>query len=137
MPELPEVEVVKKSLKDNICNLSFSKVIINTNKLRYTINKNLHDTIKNKKILSVERRSKYILINLDKNLTLLAHLGMTGKFFLVNKKKQKQKTSFYYEITKKDEKHNQGSISFTVEALSFGVRLLDGLSSRARTVEKE
>jgi len=106
MPELPEVEVVKKSLKDNICNLSFSKVIINTNKLRYTINKNLHDTIKNKKILSVERRSKYILINLDKNLTLLAHLGMTGKFFLVNKKKQKQKTSFYYEITKKDEKHN-------------------------------
>ena len=106
MPELPEVEVVKKSLKDNICNLSFSKVIINTNKLRYTINKNLQDTIKNKKILSVERRSKYILINLDKNLTLLAHLGMTGKFFLVNKKKQKQKTSFYYEITKKDEKHN-------------------------------
>ena len=106
MPELPEVEVVKKSLKDNICNLSFSKVIINTNKLRYTINKNLNDAIKNKKILSVERRSKYILINLDKNLTLLIHLGMTGKFFIIDKKKQKQKTSFYYEITKKDEKHN-------------------------------
>ncbi len=106
MPELPEVEVVKKSLKNKIINLSFRKVIINTNKLRYTINKNLIKTITNKKILTISRRSKYILINLDKNITILIHLGMTGKFYLVDKKNRKKKTSFYYKISTNDRKHN-------------------------------
>ena len=39
MPELPEVEVVKRSLEKNINNLIIKKVIINTNKLRYIIQK--------------------------------------------------------------------------------------------------
>ena len=39
MPELPEVEVVKRSLKRGITNLSIKKVIIKTNKLRYILNK--------------------------------------------------------------------------------------------------
>jgi len=106
MPELPEVEVVKKSLKNKIIDLSFRKVLINTNKLRYTINKDLNKIIINKKILSIDRRSKYILINLEKNITILTHLGMTGKFFLVDKKKIHSKTSFYYKISNRDKKHN-------------------------------
>ena len=39
MPELPEVEVVKKSLNRNIKTLTIKKVIIKTKKLRYLINK--------------------------------------------------------------------------------------------------
>lgn len=107
MPELPEVEVVKRSLEKNINNLIFKKVIVNTNKLRYIIDRNKIKTIINKKILSIKRRSKYILIFLTGEITLLFHLGMTGKFFIQKNNGSKCKTSFYYKINKeKDEKHN-------------------------------
>ena len=71
MPELPEVEVVKRSLKNKIINLRIKKVTINTNKLRYSIIKKDFDKIINTKILSVKRRSKYLLINLQKCSLLL------------------------------------------------------------------
>ena len=74
MPELPEVEVVKKSLGAKLKNLTIKKVNIINNKLRYEIDNKQFNKIKNQKIISIQRRSKYILINLNKNLTILAHL---------------------------------------------------------------
>ena len=85
MPELPEVEVVKRSLKRGIINLSIKKVIIKTNKLRYILDKNKFRLIKNKKITTIRRRSKYIIILFDSNLSMLIHLGMTGKFYFKKK----------------------------------------------------
>jgi len=106
MPELPEVEVVKRSLKNNIINLNIKKVTINTNKLRYKINKSKFNKIKDIKILDIKRRSKYLLIKLEKNITILAHLGMTGKFFILDKTGTRKKTSFYYRLNNNDKKHN-------------------------------
>ena len=106
MPELPEVEVVKKSLDDKVKNLSITRVFINNSKLRYKINSRDFYGIKGRKIISIKRRSKYLLINLNKNLTILAHLGMTGKFFIMGKNNKKQKTSFYYSIKKDESKHD-------------------------------
>ena len=106
MPELPEVEVVKKSLENKLKNLTIKKVFITNNKLRYKINNRQFHKIKGKKIISVKRRSKYLLINLNYGLTILAHLGMTGKFFIIDKDERKQKTSFYYSINEKDSKHD-------------------------------
>ena len=94
MPELPEVEVVKRSLKKYIVNLTIKKVLIFTNKLRYTIDKKKFSKIINKKIISVKRRSKYLLIYLDSNIIILVHLGMTGKFFIDNNKKKNKKQVF-------------------------------------------
>ena len=105
MPELPEVEVVKKSLEDKIKNLTIKRVFVNNNKLRYKIDNKSFSKIIGSKIISVKRRSKYLLINLNQNLTILAHLGMTGKFFIFNKKK-KHKTSFYYSLKNNDTKHD-------------------------------
>ena len=81
MPELPEVEVVKKSLERKIVGLTIKKVIINNNKLRFKIINQKLLKLANKKILSIERRSKYLIINLTQKKSLLIHLGMTGKFF--------------------------------------------------------
>ena len=100
MPELPEVEVVKKSLENKLKNLSIKRVFISNNKLRYRIDNKQFNKIKNQKIISIKRRSKYLLINLNKNFTILIHLGMTGKFFIVDNNK-KYKTSFYYSLKKK------------------------------------
>jgi formamidopyrimidine-DNA glycosylase len=105
MPELPEVEVVKKSLETKLKNLIIKKVNIINNKLRYKIDNKQFDKIKGKKIISIQRRSKYLLINLSKDFTILAHLGMTGKFFIIDNNK-KYKTSFYYSLKKKDTKHD-------------------------------
>ena len=111
MPELPEVEVVKKSLEKKLRNLTIKRVNISNNKLRYKIDNNQFNKIKGQKIISVQRRSKYLLINLNKDSTILAHLGMTGKFFIINKNK-KYKTSFYYALKKNDTKHDHISFNF-------------------------
>ena len=46
------------------------------------------------------------MIGLDDNLVILIHLGMTGKFFIVNHKNEKKKTSFYYDLKDGNVKHN-------------------------------
>ena len=104
MPELPEVEVVKRSLKRGIINLYIKKIIIKTNKLRYILNKNKFKLIKNKKITEIRRRSKYIIIFFDSNLSMLIHLGMTGKFYF-QKKSVSLKLSFYHN-NQKEIKHD-------------------------------
>ena len=56
MPELPEVEVVKKSLENKLKNLTIKRVNISNNKLRYKINNEKFNKIKNQKIISIQRR---------------------------------------------------------------------------------
>ena len=89
MPELPEVEVVKKSLKKTIYDLKIKNIEIPNKFLRYKINEKLMKKMIKSKILSVSRRSKYIFINLNNNFTIIMHLGMTGKIIIVDANKKK------------------------------------------------
>ena len=108
MPELPEVEVVKRSLEKKILNLIIQKVKINDSKLRYNVNKEKIYKLKGKKIEKIYRRSKFLIFQLTGKTFMLVHLGMTGKFFFINKKKKKLKTSFYYKLDpEKDSKHDR------------------------------
>ncbi len=108
MPELPEVEVVKRSLISKTQNLIVKAVKINDGRLRYKIDKNKIKKIIGLKFKKITRRSKYLLFFLNKDFVMLVHLGMTGKFFFVDKKKTKYKTSFYYDINNnKDKKHDR------------------------------
>ena len=99
MPELPEVEVVKKSLNKSITKLIIKKIKINNNKLRYRISINDFRSILNKKIKNIKRRSKYLLIEMSNKKVILIHLGMTGKFF-IEKKKHLKRLSFYYNLNR-------------------------------------
>ena len=113
MPELPEVEVVKKSLEKTFLNLVIKNIEIHDKNLRFPIKvKKMKKMIK-AKIISIRRRSKYILINLNNNYTILIHLGMTGKLLIVNSKNRKFKTSFYYELDEKNLKHNHVTFQFS------------------------
>ena len=112
MPELPEVEVVKRSLEKSILNLSIKDVKINDANLRYKLKKRDLNQIIGLKILDIKRRSKYLLFYLTNNVVMLAHLGMTGKF-LISIKKEKKKTSFYYNLKDiKDNKHDRVIFTF-------------------------
>ena len=108
MPELPEVEVVKRSLAKKVENSIIKKVIINDARLRYYVKKKEIRKIIGLRLKKIDRRSKYLLFFFNKNVVMLVHLGMTGKFFFINQKNTKFKTSFYYNIDeKKDHKHDR------------------------------
>ena len=108
MPELPEVEVVKRSLKSKILNSIIKNVQINDHNLRYKVEKEIGKKLVGKKIEKIRRRSKFLIFEIDKSYLMLVHLGMTGKFFFVDQKKKKFKTSFYYLLDyQKDQKHDR------------------------------
>jgi len=112
MPELPEVEVVKRSIEKIIHNLTIKNIIIYNRNLRYKIEAKKLKNLVNTKVLFVKRRSKYILINLDNKQTILLHLGMSGKIIIINYKQQKFRSSFYYDLSNNLEKHNHVVFEF-------------------------
>jgi len=98
MPELPEIEIVKRSLFKKINKAKIVNVKINNKNLRYKITHALPKKLINEKILKISRRSKYLIFHF-KNKLLLAHLGMSGKFLIIRSKDNKMfKTSFYYDL---------------------------------------
>ena len=98
MPELPEIEIVKRSLFKKINKAKIVNVKINNKNLRYKITHALSKQLINEKILKISRRSKYLIFHFKKKL-LLVHLGMSGKFLIVrNEDRQMFKTSFYYNL---------------------------------------
>ena len=108
MPELPEVEVVKRSLINKTQNLIVKAVKIIDGRLRYKIDRNKIKKIIGLRLKKISRRSKYLLFFFNKDIVMLVHLGMTGKFFFIDRKRTKYKTSFYYSINKnKDNKHDR------------------------------
>ena len=108
MPELPEVEVVKRSLESKILNSIIKKVQINDHRLRYKVKREIVKKLTGKKIKKIKRRSKFLIFEINKTYLMLVHLGMTGKFFLEDRNKKKFKTSFYYLLNyQKDQKHNR------------------------------
>ena len=88
MPELPEVEVVRRSLSNLILGLKIKKVTIFSKKLRFKLSKNLKKNVENQKIISISRRGKFLLIKLQNRKVILIHFGMTGKIFIKDKKKK-------------------------------------------------
>ena len=108
MPELPEVEVVKKSLINKMENLIVKAIKIKDGRLRYKINRQKIKSIVGLRFKKISRRSKYLLFFFNKNIVMLVHFGMTGKFFFINNKKTKYKTSFYYDLNEnKDKKYDR------------------------------
>ena len=98
MPELPEVEIIKRSLFKLINNAKINDILIKNKNLRYKLPKNFSKDLVNQKILKISRRSKYLVLHFENKL-LLIHLGMTGKLLILRKKdKSLFKTSFYYDL---------------------------------------
>ena len=85
MPELPEVEIVKLSLKKTIKSKKILKVKVNNRNLRFKIQKDFEALLKRRKIIDVNRKAKYLIIILDDNKYLIMHFGMSGTLHLLKK----------------------------------------------------
>lgn len=98
MPELPEIEIVKRSLFKMINKARIIDIKINNKNLRYKIPHTFSKRLIGEKILRISRRAKYLIFHFKKKL-LLVHLGMTGKLLIMKSCDNTVfKTSFYYDL---------------------------------------
>ncbi|MCZ4347800.1 bifunctional DNA-formamidopyrimidine glycosylase/DNA-(apurinic or apyrimidinic site) lyase [Devosia neptuniae] len=80
MPELPEVETVRRGLQPWLEGARIDHVTLNRPNLRFPFPRNLAQGLEGSAIVSVGRRAKYLLITLSNGKTILSHLGMTGSW---------------------------------------------------------
>lgn len=83
MPELPEVETIKNTIRHICIHNTITNINIYYSKLKYKISTNIYN-LKNQIIYNIKRFSKY-LIFYTSNGYLLIHLGMTGNILIFNK----------------------------------------------------
>ena len=113
MPELPEVEIVRRSLDKNIKQKKVKKVIVRNKNLRIRVPNTLINTLENKKIINVNRFSKYLILETSNKRYCIIHLGMSGTIHLVWKNKNNQFTNLsFYNSPILPKKHNHIEIIF-------------------------
>ncbi|KGJ97469.1 bifunctional DNA-formamidopyrimidine glycosylase/DNA-(apurinic or apyrimidinic site) lyase [Colwellia psychrerythraea] len=83
MPELPEVEVCRRGIEPHVLNQNVSNVVVRNAKMRWPITPTISD-ICGEKIISINRRAKYLLLETSKG-TLMLHLGMSGTIRVIDK----------------------------------------------------
>jgi len=83
MPELPEVEVVRRGLESRIARASIGGITVREPRLRWPVRADLPSLMRDETIESVGRRGKYLLLRC-KTGTLIVHLGMSGQFRLLS-----------------------------------------------------
>jgi formamidopyrimidine-DNA glycosylase len=79
MPELPEVETVRMGLAPVLEGYRFTKVETRRGGLRVPFPPNFAKRVSGRVIVSLKRRAKYLLAELDSGETLVIHLGMSGR----------------------------------------------------------
>ena len=85
MPELPEVETVRRGLEPAMVGKKIRHADIRRPDLRWPFPKNMSERLIGATVLRLRRRSKYILCDLDTSETLLIHLGMSGRMTILPK----------------------------------------------------
>ena len=80
MPELPEVETVRRGLEPHLVNARLQVVTQNRLDLRFPLPARFAERLTGAKVLELRRRAKYLLAPLDTGETWVTHLGMTGRF---------------------------------------------------------
>ncbi|MBV8565736.1 MAG: bifunctional DNA-formamidopyrimidine glycosylase/DNA-(apurinic or apyrimidinic site) lyase [Methylobacteriaceae bacterium] len=80
MPELPEVEIVRRGLETAMAGARIRKVEQRRPDLRFPLPERFAMRLEGRRIDSIGRRAKYLLGNLDDGMVLVMHLGMTGSF---------------------------------------------------------
>lgn len=78
MPELPEVETVRRGLEPYLRGARLGEVELRRPDLRFPIPPHFAETLTGATVEAVERRAKYLLLRLSNGWTWLSHLGMTG-----------------------------------------------------------
>ncbi|MBL6927881.1 MAG: bifunctional DNA-formamidopyrimidine glycosylase/DNA-(apurinic or apyrimidinic site) lyase [Rhodospirillales bacterium] len=82
MPELPEVETVRRGLEPALLGRVLNRVSVRRRKLRIPIPDNFEASLTGRRITTLSRRAKFLLIHLDDGNCVIVHLGMSGRFLV-------------------------------------------------------
>ena len=97
MPELPEVETVKRGLEPVLKDRKIERVETRRAGLRFPFPSDFAVRLSGARVRALSRRAKYILAELDNGLSLIVHLGMTGRFTVLSPKGASNPSAFYFE----------------------------------------
>jgi len=79
MPELPEVETVRRGLTPVLEGRRFARITVRRGDLRRPLPADFADRLVGRQVTGIDRRAKYLLIHLDDGQTVIGHLGMSGR----------------------------------------------------------
>jgi formamidopyrimidine-DNA glycosylase len=99
MPELPEVETVRRGLEPAILGRRIVQVELRRKDLRFPFPKDFRERLEGAKIESLSRRAKYILAETDRRDRLILHLGMTGRFTILQPSGEVSVPGEFYDDT--------------------------------------
>lgn len=97
MPELPEVETVRRGLSPAMEGAVFAKVETRRGDLRIPLPTDFRRRLEGARVEALERRGKYILAPLSSGEALIMHLGMSGRFTIIGEKAQNPGVFYYAE----------------------------------------
>jgi formamidopyrimidine-DNA glycosylase len=80
MPELPEVETVRRMLARSVVGRVIRRATLSGLRLRAPLSRALPARLRGRRFEGARRIGKYLLIDLDQGLTLVSHLGMSGRW---------------------------------------------------------
>ncbi len=84
MPELPEVETVRRGVEPHVLGRRIIEVTVRDARLRWPIPADFADFARHQQINAVSRRGKYLIFALDSGDRLIVHLGMTGRVLVLD-----------------------------------------------------
>jgi len=80
MPELPEVETVRRGLAPALVSATIERVELRRHDLRFPFPERFASRLQGRRVLDLRRRAKYLIADLDDGHSLIMHLGMSGSF---------------------------------------------------------
>jgi len=96
MPELPEVETVRGGLAPVLEGQRLAHVEARRPDLRFPLPQNFVQALTGARVVRLERRAKYLLARLDREDTLVMHLGMSGRFEIAGARGADRPGEFHY-----------------------------------------
>lgn len=97
VPELPEVETVRRGLAPVMEGARFTKVEVRRGDLRWPLSKDFAKRMTGAAVEGLGRRAKYLIADLSTGDVLLMHLGMSGSFHIIHDAKTARPGDFHHE----------------------------------------
>jgi formamidopyrimidine-DNA glycosylase len=82
LPELPEVETIRRGLEPVLAGRVIARAEVRRPDLRWPFPPRMAERLTGARVTGLRRRSKYLLVGLDRGETLIAHLGMSGRLLV-------------------------------------------------------
>lgn len=123
MPELPEVETVKRGLHPAMQGRRITQVELRRADLRFPFPHGFAAQLQGSRITNLSRRAKYILAHLDSGDVLIMHLGMSGRFTVFAPEGSPQNLGEFYYLQGAD-KAGDGPHDHVVFTLDDGIKLV-------------